>query len=77
MRCHILLPGHDVTVKDMESGGCLLEQAHFGPHLNLTTVNGYILWQADLECTDCDDECECFVWHEISDDEARGLMKVK
>lgn len=75
MRCHILLSGHDV--KDEDPMGCLLERAHHSPHLNLTTTHGYILWEPDMDCQDCVEECECFVWHEISEDEARQLMKGK
>ncbi len=71
--CDYLVPGHDPFL-----GGkpCIRHHAHSGPHLVVRDNQGYVAWEKDYECTECEplDECECFVHWEVSNAEVAQMI---
>jgi hypothetical protein len=75
-QCNYLLPRHDSHLTpDNECIECLLPQGHEEDHLVKLVSGKYVLWKSNPDWCDCEEEnCECFEWFFISDDEANTLL---
>ena len=83
MRCNYLVPrlfGPGIPLDDGDAEECLLRERHTEEHL-VRTSHGYYLWSPEGEyCRDdegqvCDcDYIECYVYQEISDEQAQQIL---
>jgi hypothetical protein len=83
MQCYALLPRHVALLSSSfsEIVDCLLEEGHGGEHLSRLSDGRYIRRHPDDECTECfesgEEECDCFVWYEISEGEVQRILAGK
>ncbi|OGF82274.1 hypothetical protein A3B18_02950 [Candidatus Giovannonibacteria bacterium RIFCSPLOWO2_01_FULL_46_13] len=75
MNCALLVPSHGAPTSDSELLPCLLKEGHEGSkHLARLGPGAYILWEQDFEC-DCEEEnCDSFIYQEITESEAQKLL---
>lgn len=74
-KCGYVMPNHGLLEP---VDGCELEEHHKGEHLQLIQDGRFVLWEYEHDC-DCTaeeiEECECFLYHEISPARARRMLK--
>ena len=78
-KCPYLMPFRDWGLVNMfeDIPECLLDERHDGEHLVLLSDGRYVVWEYDHECgcpLDELEECECFLWGEVTPDEAQRLI---
>ncbi len=72
MECDCLLPNDlDGTVSNRE---CLLNKNHRGLHLVKVGNGDYLLWYSLDECFCNKTPCECFIFQNITEAEAKKLL---
>jgi len=71
MRCNYILPYEGLLTSNGESHECRLKASHAGAHLVRLEDGQYILWEPDSECDCGEEDCQCFLWCEITNEEAR------
>ena len=82
--CDYLLPRRELGIVqyDEDLPECLLKKDHKGEHL-VKTSNGYFVWLPqetyceDCDCTDEGGYIECFIFGEISEEDAVTMLKEK
>ena len=78
--CGIIPPRREDMIgyrSDNYRAECILERAHFSPHLIKTPEGKYIEWEDDNDCDCCEpgeDDC-CYVYAEITEEQARQLLQ--
>ena len=78
--CNTLVPSFDHMLRiDNEMLECLRTPNHSGEHVVYQeSKRRYIGWEHDSKCADCQpEECECFVFWEISETVAQKLINFK
>lgn len=83
MRCDYLIPNFNLDFDTVNDRECILKEGHKGDHVTQCDAlknerRVYLQWRYDHECTACDEageECECCVSSEISEAQARRLVR--
>ena len=77
--CNYIIPTWDTAFcSEDDPSECKFNEGHKGDHLCLPTSGihkgKWILWAPDPNCECEDDDCQCFLWVEISEGSARALL---
>ena len=77
--CGIIAPRQEDIVCYRADGylaECILSQGHFCPHVIKTPEGKYFEWEDDSDCDCCsaDEDNPCYVYQEITKEEADKLL---